>query len=252
MLVAGNWKMHGSQAMVRGILPVLAAELRSVELDVVVCPPFPYLSMVVECASGSVVAVGAQDLHPAASGAHTGEVSGQMLRDVGCEWVIIGHSERRADSGETDAIVARKVNAALDVGLTPIVCVGETREQRESGRTFDVVATQLASVLECAGPERLRSLVLAYEPVWAIGTGLTASPEQAQEVHLRVRQQVEAFAPGAESAMRVVYGGSVKAANASALFAMPDIDGGLIGGASLDAGEFAAICRAAEGRPWNK
>ena len=138
MLVAGNWKMHGSQAMVRGILPVLAAELRSVELDVVVCPPFPYLSMVVECASGSVVAVGAQDLHPAASGAHTGEVSGQMLRDVGCEWVIIGHSERRADSGETDAIVARKVNAALDVGLTPIVCVGETREQRESGRTFDV------------------------------------------------------------------------------------------------------------------
>lgn len=252
MLVAGNWKMHGSQAMVRGVIPVLAAELRSVELDVVVCPPFPYLSMASECARGSAVTVGAQDLHPAASGAHTGEVSGQMLRDVGCEWVIIGHSERRADNGETDAIVARKVNAALEAGLSPIVCVGETREEREGGRTFEVVAAQLAAVLECAGPERLRSLVLAYEPVWAIGTGLTASPEQAQDVHLRLRRQVEGSASGAGSALRVLYGGSVKAANAAALFAMPDIDGGLIGGASLDTGEFAAICRAAEGRPWNK
>ena len=251
MLVAGNWKMNGSQAMVRALLPSLAGEISGIGVDVVVCPPFPYLSLAVECLAGSVLGVGAQDMHPAPCGAHTGEVSAQMLLDVGCNWVILGHSERRAGNGEDDLGVARKTRTALAEGLSPIVCVGETLEQREAGRTFDVVAAQLSAVLEGAGPERAASLVLAYEPVWAIGTGLTASPEQAQEVHSRLRQQAEAFAPDAGRSLRVLYGGSVKAANAAALFAMPDIDGGLIGGASLDAGEFAAICRAAEGRSWN-
>jgi triosephosphate isomerase len=251
MLVAGNWKMNGSQAMVRALLPSLVGEMRGIAVDVVVCPPFPYLSLAVECFAGSVLGVGAQDMHSAPCGAHTGEVSAEMLLDVGCNWVILGHSERRAGNGEDDIVVARKTRTALVAGLSPIVCVGETLEQREAGRTFDVVAAQLSAVLEGAGPERAASLVLAYEPVWAIGTGLTASPEQAQEVHSRLRQQAEAFAPDAGRSLRVLYGGSVKAANAAALFAMPDIDGGLIGGASLDAGEFAAICRAAEGRSWN-
>jgi triosephosphate isomerase len=164
----------------------------------------------------------------------------------------VGHSERRAEAGEDDLLVACKAGAALDVGLVPIVCVGETRQQRDSGLTFDVVSAQVAAVLEGVGVERVGSLVFAYEPVWAIGTGLTASVEQVQDVHLSVRAQAEAFAPGAGDVLRVLYGGSVKAGNAAALFAMPDVDGGLIGGASLDAGEFAAICRAAEGRSWNR
>ena len=251
MLVAGNWKMHGSQAMVRAILPTVAAGLSPEGPDVVVCPPFPYLALAAECLLGSRVALGAQDLHPAVAGAHTGEVSAGMLLDVGCRWVILGHSERRADSGEDDRLVATKVRAALDAGLIPIACVGETSEQRRDGRTFEVVAEQLAAILGGAGSSGARELVVAYEPVWAIGTGLTAAPEQAQEVHLRVRQQVESFAPGAGAGLRVVYGGSVRAANAVALFSMPDIDGALVGGASLDAGEFAAICKAAEGTSWN-
>lgn len=252
MLVAGNWKMHGSQAMVREILPALVAELDGVAADVVVCPPFPYLAIASAELAGTALALGAQDLHPAPAGAHTGGVSAGMLRDVGCRWVILGHSERRAEAGEDDTLVARKASVALEAGLTPIVCVGETREQRESGRTFDVVSEQVAPVLSNVGVERVTSLVFAYEPLWAIGTGLTASPDQAQEVHLHLRRQVDAFAAGAGRGLRVLYGGSVKAANAASLFAMPDVDGGLIGGASLDAGEFAAICRAAEGKSWNR
>jgi triosephosphate isomerase len=252
MLVAGNWKMHGSQAVVRSIIPVLVAELDGVAVDVVVCPPFPYLALASVCLQGSALALGAQDLHPALAGAHTGAVSGQMLLDSGCTWVIVGHSERRAEAGEDDSLVVRKTCAALDAGLAPIVCVGETREQHIAGLTFDVVSAQVAAVLEGVGAARVGSLVFAYEPVWAIGTGLTASAEQVQNVHKRVRAQVEAFSPGAGAVLRVLYGGSVKAANAPALFAMPDVDGGLIGGASLDAGEFAAICRAAEGKSWNR
>ena len=251
-LVAGNWKMHGSQAMVRAILPDVCGRLQGVATEVVVCPPFPYLLLAAELLQGSSHALGAQDLYPGASGAHTGEVSGQMLRDAGCTWVILGHSERRAGKCEDDAAVARKAKAALDAGLRPIVCVGETSSQREGGLTFEVVAAQLGAVLDGVGSDLAASLTVAYEPVWAIGTGLTASPEQAQEVHGRLRLQAEAFAPGAGKVMRVLYGGSVKAANAASLFAMPDIDGGLIGGASLDAGEFAAICLAAEGMSWNK
>jgi len=249
MLVAGNWKMHGSQAMVRGLLPGLASELGT-GVDVVVCPPFPYLSLAVLCLRGSPVSVGAQDVHEGSAGAHTGEVSTAMLLDVGCEWVIVGHSERRAGNAEDDLRVAAKAHAALAAGLRPIVCVGETEEQRRAGRTFEVVAAQLAAVLERAGRELARGIVVAYEPVWAIGTGLTASPGEAQDVHRRLREQLETFAPGAGAGLRILYGGSVKAANAGALFAMPDIDGGLVGGASLDAGEFAAICRAAEGTSW--
>ena len=249
MLVAGNWKMHGSQAMVRGLLPGLVSGLGT-GVDVVVCPPFPYLSLAVECLRGSPVSVGAQDVNEASAGAHTGEVSTAMLLDVGCEWVIVGHSERRAGNAEDDRRVAAKAHAALAAGLRPIVCVGETEEQRQAGRTFDVVAEQFAAVLEHAGRELARGIVVAYEPVWAIGTGLTASPGEAQDVHRRLREQLEAFAPGAGAGLRILYGGSVKAANAGALFAMPDIDGGLVGGASLDAGEFAAICRAAEGTSW--
>lgn len=251
-LVAGNWKMHGSQGMARELVPALIGALSGVKAEIVVCPPFPFLALASDLLKGSPIALGAQDLHTAASGACTGDVSGPMLRDVGCNWVIVGHSERRADHGEDDALVARKVLAALEVGLQPIACVGETARQRDSGQALEVVAGQFASLLARLGPVLAESLTLAYEPVWAIGTGVTASPEQAQEMHHRLRAQAESHARGLGARMRVLYGGSVKAANAAELFSMPDIDGGLIGSASLDAGEFSAICRAAEGMSWNK
>ncbi len=251
-LVAGNWKMHGSQSMARELVPALVGALRGVEAEIVVCPPFPFLPLACDLLKGSSIALGAQDLHTAESGACTGDVSGPMLRDVGCTWVIVGHSERRAGHDEQDVLVADKALAALRAGLRPIVCVGETARQRESGQALRVVAGQFAALLARLGPGFAESLTLAYEPVWAIGTGVTASPEQAQEMHHRLRAQAESHAQGLGARMRLLYGGSVKAANAAELFGMPDIDGGLIGSASLDAGEFVAICRAAEGMSWNK
>jgi triosephosphate isomerase len=241
-LVAANWKMNGSFAANAGWLAQFAQEPPPCET--VVCAPFVYLPQVVAGLTGDVAA-GAQNLSQHAQGAYTGEVAGEMLRDVGCSWVIVGHSERRAMCGETDAIVAAKVRRALDAGLRPIVCVGETLAERESDKTRDVIAQQVAAVLGACSVVELGRGALAYEPVWAIGTGRTASPVQAQEVHKAIRAQLAAADAAGAASMRVIYGGSVKGANAADLFAQPDIDGGLIGGASLDAREFRAICAAA-------
>lgn len=247
-LVAGNWKMHGTQAKVRELLGGLLQAPAPRAVDVVVCPPFPYLGLAADALRGSAIGLGAQDLHAAAEGAFTGSVSGPMLADLGCGWVIVGHSERRRDCGEDDALVVAKTKAALHAGLLPVVCIGETGEQRAAGETASVVGAQLAALLAGLSETELARVALAYEPVWAIGTGLTASPDHAQEVHGLARNLLAQRAPALAAAMRILYGGSLKAANAAAMFAMPDIDGGLVGGASLDAGEFAAIWHAAEGR----
>jgi triosephosphate isomerase len=214
---------------------------------VVVCPPFPYLGSVAELLGGTGIGLGAQDLHPEPQGAFTGEVAGAMLRDCGCRYVIVGHSERRQQAHEGDDVVAAKAAAALREGLVPIVCVGETADERATGGTMAVVGRQLDAVIRRVGADRIGGAVLAYEPVWAIGTGLTATTQQAQEVHAWLRGRIAAACAQAGAEIRILYGGSVKASNARALFAMPDIDGGLVGGASLSAPEFAAICLAAEG-----
>jgi triosephosphate isomerase len=247
-LVAGNWKMNGSlassQALLKAILPPLAA------LDGVVCAvcaPFPYLVAVGQGLRGSNVQLGAQDLCQFDDGAYTGGVSGAMLSDCGCRYVIVGHSERRAVFGEADEIAALKYAQALKHGLTPILCVGEALAEREAGTTEAVVARQLDAVTGRSGVEALGRGVVAYEPVWAIGTGKTATPQQAQAVHAYIRGRVGAADRGIAEGLTILYGGSVKAGNAAQLFAMPDIDGGLIGGASLAADEFVAICRAAHG-----
>ncbi len=245
-IVAGNWKMHctGGQAVelasaVRSGLPA------SVGAEVVLCPPFTALKSVGEAIQGSQVQLGAQDVHWEERGAHTGEIAAAMLGDLGCRYVIVGHSERRAASYDTDRSVRRKAAAALEAGLRPIVCVGETWEQREQERTETVVRAQVERSLRDLG-QSLRETVIAYEPVWAIGTGRTATAEQAQAVHGLIREIVADMAgPGIADAVRVQYGGSVKPSNAAELFAQPDVDGGLIGGASLDAASFVSIVRAA-------
>lgn len=239
----GNWKMHGNLVENGRLLNQLhaasAAEAPGA-CDVGVCVPFPYLAQVAAALTDSVITWGAQDVSAQEKGAFTGEVSGSMLADFDCRWVLVGHSERRALHGETDHGVAEKARAALVAGLTPVVCVGETRAERERGNTLKVIERQLAPVL-ALGAESLAQLVVAYEPVWAIGTGLTASPEQAQEVHASIRNALRAA--GAEQ-VHVLYGGSVKGANAASLFAMPDIDGALVGGASLQAEDFLRIVTA--------
>jgi triosephosphate isomerase len=241
-LVVGNWKMHGSRPTNAALLDGIV-HARPFGCDVAVCVPFPYLSETAVALAGSDVRWGAQDCSPHEQGAYTGEVSVAMLAEFGCRYVIVGHSERRAMHGESDQLVADKAKAALARGVTPIVCVGETRAQREAGETAAVVKRQLSAVIHalahCAG-----EMVVAYEPVWAIGTGLTATPDQAQEVHALLRAQLHAATPRAD-VMTILYGGSVKPDNAATLFAQPDIDGGLIGGASLKAADFVAICRAA-------
>ncbi len=241
-LVAGNWKMHGSHSRNAELLAgILAA--RPFACDVAVCVPFPYLGEVAVALAGGDVRWGAQDCSAHEQGAYTGEVSAAMLAEFGCRYAIVGHSERRALHGESDALVADKAKAALGRGLTPIVCVGETLAQREQGGAAEVVKRQLSAVIHalghCAG-----EMVVAYEPVWAIGTGRTATPEQAQEMHALIRAQLHAATERAD-AMTLLYGGSVKPDNAATLFAQPDIDGGLIGGAALKADDFVAICRAA-------
>jgi len=231
-LVAGNWKMHGSRDSIAALLDAIVGA----GVPCAVCVPFPYLEQAAERLRGTRVALGAQTLSEHPGGAYTGEVSAAMLGDFGCRYVLVGHSERRHLFGESDAQVAAKFAAARGAGITPILCVGETLEEREAGRTQDVVARQLDAVLARGA---LGDAVLAYEPVWAIGTGRTATPEQAQEVHAFLRGRV-----GAQTC--ILYGGSVKADNAAAIFAKPDVDGGLIGGASLVAADFIAICKAAE------
>jgi triosephosphate isomerase len=242
-LVVGNWKMNGSVAANAALLDALkAASLGSAEVSV--CVPAPYLRDVATALAKTAIAWGGQDCSAHASGAYTGEVSAAMLAEFGCRHVIVGHSERRAMHGESDELVAAKAAAALSNGLVPIVCVGETLAERENGATERVVARQLGAVLELLGA-RIDGAVVAYEPVWAIGTGKTATPAEAQAVHGFLRALLtERGATGA--AIRILYGGSVKADNATELFAEPDIDGGLIGGASLRAADFIAICRAAE------
>ena len=240
-LVIGNWKMHGNLAANEALLQALCAQAgRCAQADVAVCVPFPYLAQVGHLLQGSPVSWGAQDISIHTQGAYTGEVSGAMLTDFSCRWVLVGHSERRAYHGETSEQVAAKASAALASGITPVVCVGETLQQQEAGQTENVIAEQLQPVL-ALGAEQLAGVVIAYEPVWAIGTGKTASPEQAQAVHAFIRSLLQ---KAGVPQVRVLYGGSVKAANAASLFAMPDIDGALVGGAALVAEEFLNIVAA--------
>jgi triosephosphate isomerase len=244
--VAGNWKMHGNLAANERLLDAVKTGAAAAPgVEIAVCVPFPYLAQASASLKGSAVAWGAQTLSEHDSGAHTGEVAGPMLRDFGCKYVIVGHSERRTLYGERDAQVAAKFVAAGRAGLVPILCVGETLEEREGGATEEVVARQLRAVIDAAGAASLADAVIAYEPVWAIGTGRTASPEQAQDVHAFIRGLVGAQDAALADRLVILYGGSVKPANATELFAKADVDGGLIGGASLVAADFLAICAAA-------
>ena len=244
-IVAGNWKMHGSRAensaLVDGVLGAWSAGAA----EGVICPPFVYLQDLARVLRDTPLRLGAQDVCAEPVGAFTGEVSAAMLRDVGCEYVIVGHSERRALYGESDTLVARKFAAALGKGLVPILCVGESLAERDAGHTHDVVGRQLDAVLDLSGATPFATAVIAYEPVWAIGTGRVATPEQAQDVHAFVRGRIAGRDATIASSVRILYGGSVKAGNAADLFSRPDIDGGLIGGASLVAADFLAICAAA-------
>jgi triosephosphate isomerase len=245
-LIAGNWKMNGSNAANAELVDgIIAGAPASDLVDLLVCPPFPYLSAVAEKVHGSGVHLGAQNVSQHAPGAYTGEIAGSMLRDVGCEYVIVGHSERRALLRETSRIVAEKFRAALESGLTPILCVGETLEQRKAGETEAVIDEQLNAVLDSSGIESFGRAVIAYEPVWAIGTGMTATPDQAQAVHRHIRAALEAQDESVAAGVKILYGGSVKGDNAGGLFSNPDIDGGLIGGASLKSDDFLAIAHAA-------
>lgn len=237
-LVLGNWKMHGNLADNTKLLNgLLAAPRAATTTQMGVCVPYPYLAQTALALSGSSIAWGAQDISVHAQGAYTGEVSGGMLKDFSCHYVLVGHSERRAMHAESDQLVADKARAALAAGLTPVVCVGESLAERDAGQAVSVITRQLAPVL-ALGSEAVLKMVIAYEPVWAIGTGRTATPEQAQEVHAAIRAALKGV--GAEQ-VQILYGGSVKAANAASLFAMPDIDGALVGGASLVAEDFLAI-----------
>ena len=238
--------MNGSSESAAALLAGIKAGIDEVQVaEVAVCAPFVYIPAVQQQLQGSAVAWGGQDLSTESAGAFTGEISASMLRDFGCHYVIVGHSERRAYHGESDELVARKFAAARAAGLVPILCVGETLEEREQGVTEQVVARQLDAVIELEGVAALADGVVAYEPVWAIGTGKTASPEQAQEVHAFIRGRVAARDNGVAEGLRILYGGSMKPGNAAELIAKTDIDGGLIGGASLQAEDFLGICRAA-------
>ncbi|WP_374978982.1 triose-phosphate isomerase [Pseudomonas solani] len=245
-LVAGNWKMHGTRASVAELIKGLRQLALNAGVEVAVFPPCLYINQVMQGLDGKSIAVGAQNcaVEPV-QGALTGEVAASQLADAGCTLVLVGHSERRLILGERDEVVSRKFAAAQSCGLVPVLCVGETQEQREAGRTLEVVGRQLGSVIEELGVGAFAKAVIAYEPVWAIGTGLTATPQQAQEVHAAMRAQLAAENAEVARGVRILYGGSVKAASAAELFGMPDIDGGLVGGASLNADEFGAICRAA-------
>ncbi|MBU3070568.1 triose-phosphate isomerase [Aestuariicella sp. G3-2] len=242
-LVVANWKMNGSLASNSERLQSFLARWKGVhQAEVAVCPPAVYLPQAAELLAQSNVGIGAQDVSAADEGAYTGEVSGGMLADIGCQYALVGHSERREYHGETDALVAKKFVAAQRHNLTPVLCVGETLAQREADETLVVVGEQLKAVVDLAGRNAVASAVVAYEPVWAIGTGLTATPEQAQEVHAYIREQLGSIGAG----VRILYGGSVKPANAEELFSQNDIDGALVGGASLNSDDFYSICQAAE------
>lgn len=245
-LVAGNWKMNGTRASVAELIEGLGQQEFPVSVEVVVFPSCIHVGQVVSGLAGIQIAVGAQDCATESGfAALTGEVSASQLVDAGCRWVLVGHSERRLTLGESDEVTAHKFKAALACDMTPVLCLGETLEQRQAGQTLEVVGRQLASVLAVAGIGSFERAVVAYEPVWAIGSGLTATPQQAQEIHAAIREQLSREDKRIAEGVRILYGGSVKAENAAELFAMADIDGGLIGGASLKANDFGAICRAA-------
>jgi triosephosphate isomerase len=245
-LVAANWKMNGSIQSNQSLLESLKQNVGSVQnAEVVICPPFVYLQQVRQLLEGSRMSWGAQNLSQQEPGAFTGEVAASMLVDFDCKYVIVGHSERRSIYAESDILVAEKFAKAQSVGLIPILCVGELLEQREAGETQNVVKRQLDAVIKLQGVASLAKSVIAYEPVWAIGTGKTATPEQAQEVHGFIRGEIAKLDAGVAENLQILYGGSVKGSNAAELFSMPDIDGGLIGGASLKADEFLTICQAA-------
>ena len=242
-IVAGNWKMNASKGSVNKLVLGILSGMDNVSSKVVICAPFPYLSQVEALISHSQVSLGAQNLNINTSGAFTGEVSADMIKDFGAQHVIVGHSERRSLYGETNTIVAEKVKAALDSDLIPLFCVGETLEQREAGETESVVADQINTVVDLVGIAAFLKIVVAYEPVWAIGTGVTASPEQAQSVHAFIRQLLANKSNDVAQQTPILYGGSMNAANANELIACADIDGGLIGGASLKPEDFLQICR---------
>lgn len=245
-LVVGNWKMNGSLEKARELLGGIKAGLAGgVKAEVGVCPPFVHLHAISDLLKDSSILLGAQNVADQDEGAYTGETSSFMLKEFGCRLAIVGHSERRMVYGESNELVAARYAKALQHGLVPILCIGETLEERETDKTFDVIGEQLDAILNTAGVESLAAAVIAYEPVWAIGTGRTASPAQAQEVHAWIRARIAALNPSVAEKLQILYGGSVKADNAAELFSMPDIDGGLVGGASLDAGSFVKICLAA-------
>ena len=246
-IVAGNWKLHGSRDFATGLVAGLVAGLPVDGVEVVVLPPLPYLGDLIEDFERHPISFGAQDVSSNEKGAYTGEVSAAMLVDVGARYGLVGHSERRQYHAESSELVAAKFQAAKNAGLIPILCVGETLEQREAGQTEAVIAAQLAPVLDLVGVEAFAGAVLAYEPVWAIGTGRTASPAQAQAVHAFIRGVVKGRDARIADSLPLLYGGSVKPDNAAELFAQADVDGGLVGGASLVAGDFLAIARAAAG-----
>ncbi len=244
-IVAGNWKLHGSRAFATPLIEALVAGMPSTGVEVLVLPPFPYLAPLAAAHAGQGIGFGAQDVSAHAGGAYTGEVSAAMLADVGATHVLVGHSERRQYHHEDDGLVARKFAVAREAGLTPVLCVGETRDQREAGRTEAVIDAQIQAVIAHVGIAAFDGAIVAYEPVWAIGTGLTASPEQAQAVHAFLRGAVARHDARIADSLPLLYGGSCKPDNAAAIFAQPDVDGGLIGGASLAAADFLAICAAA-------
>ena len=245
-MVAGNWKMNGSSESVKDLIAGIKEGMGAVNsAEVVVCPPVVYIPRVSGAADGSDIKVGSQNICDQDGGAFTGEISGAMLKDTGCEYAIIGHSERRALYGESDELVAQRFAAARRNGIKPIFCIGETLEERESGVTNEVCSRQIDAVIALEGVDSLADGVIAYEPVWAIGTGKTASPEQAQEVHAFIRGKIAALSADVADGLRILYGGSMNPANAQELIGQPDIDGGLIGGASLKPGDFLAICQAA-------
>ena len=245
-LVVGNWKMNGTRASSQQLLAdILAGLPADCKTDIGVCPPAVYIPEIAAALAGKTIRLGAQNVADQDEGAYTGEISGRMLREFNCSLAIVGHSERRAIYGETDALVAARYAKAIANGVVPILCVGETLEEREANRTFAVIDAQLGAVLDLCGVESLLNAVIAYEPVWAIGTGRTASTEQAQEVHAYIRSEIAKRNADAAAKVQILYGGSVKPDNAPALFGQPDVDGGLIGGASLDAKSFLAICLAA-------
>ena len=243
-VVAGNWKMHGSTATIEQLLDALV-RLNVPRVDVLLFPPIAYLSAVVGRTKGSALKVGAQNIHAEPSGAFTGEVAAEMVKDLGATHVLIGHSERRRWFNETDAIVAQKFAAALRAGLVPVLCVGETSAERDDGRAEQVVMKQLDAIIASAGVASLQRAMLAYEPVWAIGTGRSATPTDAQTMHRAIRARIRTFDGSVADGLRILYGGSITDGNAGALFAGADVDGGLVGGASLNAGQFENICKAA-------